>query len=222
MVPETTVTGPLPKPRMRGRFHQIAFFASIPAGIALILIAPNAKAKVAVIIFAVALAGLYASSAAYHRLHWSPKALSRMKRLDHSMIFVLIAGTYTPFSLLVLHGALSIVMLCLVWAGALAGIVMKLVRVDGLKVLTGFMYIALGWIAVLGAPQIYHYLSGTTLALLFAGGLLYSLGALVLVTHKPDPNPRVFGYHEVWHSMVIGGGICHYCVILLVVIGLRT
>jgi hemolysin III len=215
-------TVPPPKPRMRGRFHQVAFFASIPAGVALVLLAPNAKARVAVIIFAVALAGLYGSSASYHRLHWSPQALLRMKRLDHSMIFVLIAGTYTPFSLLVLHGVLSIVMLCLVWAGALAGIVMKLVRIDGLKVLTGIMYISLGWVAVIGAPQMFHGLSGVMIALLFVGGLLYSLGALVLATRKPDPNPRVFGYHEVWHSMVIGGGICHYCVILMVVIGLRS
>jgi len=144
-----------------------------------------------------------------------------MKRLDHSMIFVLIAGTYTPFSLLVLHGAWSVAILATVWAGAAVGVGLKLLRIDGLHVATGALYVVLGWLAILTAPQAVRGMSPTALGLLIAGGLLYTGGAVVLARRRPDPSPRVFGYHEIWHSFVVAAGACQYAAILLVTLGAR-
>jgi hemolysin III len=210
------------KPRFRGRLHQIAFFVAVPAGVVLIAVAGTTTARVAATVYALSLAGLYGSSASYHRFSWTPKALRRMKRLDHSMIFVLIAGTYTPFLLLVVRGTFSLVLLSIVWAGAGAGILLKMLRIDGLRVLTGALYIVLGWLAVVAAPQIVRHLSGTALALLVAGGLIYTSGALVLAKRWPNPDPATFGYHEVWHSAVFSASACHYGVILLLVLGARS
>jgi hemolysin III len=210
------------KPRFRGRLHQLAFFVTIPAGVVLIAAARTTTARTAAIVYALSLAGLYGSSASYHRLRWTPTALRRMKRLDHSMIFVLIAGTYTPFLLLVVRGTFSLVLLSIVWAGAGAGILLKTLKVDGLKVLTGALYVVLGWLAVVAAPQIVRHLSGTSLALLVAGGLIYTSGALVFATRWPNPDPATFGYHEVWHSAVFSASACHYGVILLLVLGTRS
>jgi hemolysin III len=203
------------RPRLRGRLHQIAFFVALPAGIALVLLARGATARAAVLVYALSLAGLYGASAAYHRRQWTAKARARMQRLDHSMIFVLIAGTYTPFCLLALHGAWSIVLLAAVWAGAIAGIVLKLVGVDRTKVAAAILYVALGWLAVVATPVVVTSLSAVPLILLAVGGLLYTIGAIVFSTRRPNPSPRVFGYHEVWHSFVVGGSACHYAVILL-------
>jgi hemolysin III len=129
------------------------------------------------------------------------------------MIFLLIAGTYTPFCLLVLEGTAATVELAIVWAGALAGIAVKLWRVD-LHVLSGFMYIGLGWVAVVTFPAIAGRLDLTGTILLVAGGVLYTLGAVTLATHRPDPWPRTFGYHEVWHAMTVAAAGCHYVAIL--------
>jgi hemolysin III len=205
-------------PRLRGRLHQVAFFVAVPAGVALVAAAPSALARVAAAIYAVSLAGLYGTSALYHRLPWSPRARRWMRRLDHSMIFVLIAGTYTPFSLLVLTGAWRVALLSVVWAGAAVGIALKMVRIDGLKAVTATLYIGLGWMVVVASPQILRGLSPVGTVLLVAGGLLYTLGAIVFASRRPDPSPAVFGYHEVWHSMVIGGSLCHFLAVLLVVL----
>jgi hemolysin III len=206
------------KPRLRGRLHQVAFFVAIPACLMLIAIAPTTKARVATIVYTVGLAGLFGTSAAYHRIPWSPRALRWMKRFDHSMIYLLIAGTYTPIALLVLHGAWSVVMLAIVWTGAVFGIVMKMVRIDGARVLGGILYIGLGWAVVVAMPQMVRWMHPAPLVLMFVGGLLYTLGAIVLLRRRPDPRPAVFGYHEVWHSMTIGAGLCHYLVVLLIVL----
>jgi hemolysin III len=209
------------KPLFRGRFHQAAFFATIPAGLALVALAKTPAAKVAAIIYALSLAGLYGTSAAYHRLPWSPQALTWMKRLDHSMIFVLIAGTYTPVALLVLHGAWSVVTLVVVWMGAAVGVVLKMVRVDRFRALSGALYIALGWFVVVAAPQMFRGMSVVALSLLGAGGLLYTGGSIVLAINKPNPWPRVFGYHEIWHSMVVAASACHFAAVTLVVLSTR-
>src|SRR5205823_2346643 len=168
------------KPKLRGRLHQIAFFLSIPQGVAAIATAAGAVSRVAASIYAVSLAGLFGGSALYHRLQWSPRALARMRRLDHSLIYVLIAGSYTPFALLVLHGAWSVAILALAWAGAVAGIAIKILSIDRLRVLGSAMYIVLGWLVIIALPQIVHGLSPTGIALLFAGGVLYTSGATVL------------------------------------------
>ena len=201
------------KPKLRGRLHQIAFFLSIPQGVAAIATAAGAVSRVAASIYAVSLAGLFGGSALYHRLQWSPRALARMRRLDHSLIYVLIAGSYTPFALLVLHGAWSVAILALAWAGAVAGIAIKILSIDRLRVLGSAMYIVLGWLVIIALPQIVHGLSPTGIALLFAGGVLYTSGATVLWRRWPDPNPAWFGYHEVWHSMVVAASVLHYVLI---------
>lgn len=206
------------KPRFRGRLHQVAFFLSIPQGVAVVVAAAGAVSRIGAAVYAVSLSGMYGASALYHRLRWSPRALMRMKRLDHSMIFVLIAGSYTPFALLVLHGTWSRAILGLVWAGAVFGITIKLLSIDRLRVVGGAMYIALGWLVIIALPQLVHGLSNTGLALLFAGGALYTIGSVVLWRRWPDPNPRWFGYHEVWHSMVVGGSLCHYAAIMLLLL----
>jgi hemolysin III len=206
---------------MRGRLHEIAFFVSVPAGVALIALADTRRARVAAAVFAVGLAGVFGASAAYHRIEWSDSARRRMKRLDHSMIFILIAGTYTPLCLLALSGVWSVAMLATVWAGAIAGIVLKQVRIDGLKRLSGFLYIALGWVSIVALPQLFHTLSTPSFALVIIGGLLYTLGAIVFATKRPDPNPAVFGYHEIWHAFTTGAGLCHYLAVLLLILAVR-
>jgi hemolysin III len=205
--------------------HQFAFIAWIPAGLVLVAVAPTAAARAAAMVFALSLIALYGTSAAYHRLPWSDRALRWMKRLDHSMIYVLIAGTYTPFSLLVLHGTWSVAMLSIVWTGAALGVGLKIASVDRmiaggrrLNAAAGALYVILGWLGILTLPQIVRGLPWPGTMLLFLGGVFYTVGAFIFARRKPDPVPAVFGYHEVWHSMVIGGSACHYAVIMLAVL----
>jgi len=206
---------------MRGRLHEIAFFVSVPLGIALIVLANTGKARFAAVVFATGLAGVYGASAAYHRVGWSDPARRRMKRLDHSMIFVLIAGTYTPLCLLALSGVWSVVVLATVWAGAITGIVLKQVNIDGLRRVSGILYIALGWISIVTLPQLFHTMSVAAFTLVVVGGLLYTVGAIVFAVKRPDPNPAVFGYHEIWHAFTAGAGLCHYSAVLLLIIAVH-
>jgi hemolysin III len=205
-----------PKPRLRGRIHQVAFFVSVPAGIALVLIAEGAAATAVAAIYAASLTAVFCTSAAYHTGAWSDRARRRMKRLDHSMIFVLIAGSYTPVSILALHGPWEVVVLSIAWAGAAVGITLKMVKPDGLAVVTSILYMALGWFALVAAPQLMRGLSPAEVILLVSGGLLYTAGAIVFASHRPNPRPEVFGYHEVWHSFMVAAAACHYAMIALV------
>lgn len=209
---------PVAKPRFRGRLHQIAFFFAIPQGVALVASAADWLTRGAATVYALSLAGLLGVSALYHRLPWTPPALVRMRRLDHSMIFVLIAGTYTPVSLLVLSGPWATVLLGGVWAGAITGVLLKQFGMDRTRKITGTMYIVLGWAAVIAAPWFVTRMSPTVLALIALGGVLYTLGAIVLLRKRPDPKPAVFGYHEIWHVAVVGASTCHYAAILLLVL----
>jgi hemolysin III len=190
---------------------------SIPAGALLIAFASRTEARVSAVIFAVSLTALYGTSALYHRRPWSERAARKMKHLDHSMIFVLIAGSYTPLTLLALRPAWGITLLALAWTGAVAGVTITLFRLDQLHRLGMVMYLGLGWLLVVALPQIFHVLTGPELVLLAAGGLLYSVGAVVLATNWPNPSPRVFGYHEIWHVMVVAAGACHFAMIALLV-----
>jgi hemolysin III len=203
----------LPRPRLRGVFHQYAFFASIITGAVLILVAPTRKATTASAIYAISVSGLFGASALYHRITWRPATRRWMRRLDHSMIFVLIAGTYTPFALLVLHGTLATVVLAIVWGGALAGVVLKLAWVDAPKWLMAAIYLALGWVGAATVPQLLSHAGVGAVALLFAGGLLYSAGAVIYALRRPDPRPKVFGYHEIFHILVIVAAATHYAAI---------
>ena len=208
-----------PSPRWRGRIHEAAFFAAVPLGMALIVVARGTTATIAAAVFAVSLAGVFGVSAAYHVGRWTDAARRRMKRLDHSMIFILIAGSYTPFCLLAIGGAPGAWLLGAVWAGALAGVGLKLVSIDRLHVASAVLYMALGWAALFALPTLFRGLSGVQFALVVAGGVLYTLGAIVLLRRRPNPRPAVFGYHEVWHAMGVTAGFLHYTAILLVVAG---
>ena len=204
---------PLDLPRLRGRLHQLAFLAAIPGGVTLIFIAHPARARVAATIYGVALMALYGISSSYHRLARSPRARYWMKRLDHSMIYIFIAASYTPFGLLLLRGPWGIAVLATVWAGAFTGVALKMLHLERTSKLGFVMYLALGWAMVVALPQMIRGLSGLDLGLLFAGGLLYTTGAIVLACRRPDPVPKVFGYHEVWHTMVVAAAGCHYLII---------
>jgi hemolysin III len=210
-----TVVAEMPKPRLRGRLHQIAFIVWIPAGITLVALGRTALARVAAAVYACCVLTLYGVSASYHRLPWSPRARRIMQRLDHSSIFVLIAGSYTPLSLLALHHAWRISILATVWGVAFAGIALKVLRLEKMDRIGMFLYIALGWTALVALPEILRGIGPASTVLLFTGGVLYTVGAIFFAMHRPDPNPRVFGYHEVWHSMVIGGTLCHYVMVML-------
>jgi len=184
-----------------------------------VAVARGSTARVSALVYAVSLVALYGTSALYHRRNWTVRGLSVIRRLDHAMIFLLIAGTYTPFSLLVLPAPWSYVVLATVWIGAIGGMALKITQVDGFRVLTAVLYVGLGWLAILTARLVLEGLAPAGLVLMMAGGLLYTVGAVVLQRQSPDPSPRVFGYHEVWHSMVVGASACHYALILGLVIG---
>jgi hemolysin III len=211
----------LPKPRFRGRIHQFASFVSIPAAIVLVALAPGLKAHLAAAIYGLTLVNMFSTSAIYHRRTWSPKALRRIQALDHSAIYLLIAGTYTPLAVLALSGWLRPVMLIVVWSGAAIMIFLKQTFPGRFAVLSGAMYIVLGWAAVAGVAQFIHSLSVAALVLVVVGGLLYTGGALVLNRHWPDPDPLVFGYHEVWHVFMTSAASCHYVAIMLTVLAAR-
>ncbi len=207
----------VPRPILRGRLHQVAFFVSIPAGIALVALARATTARVGAVVFAATLTGLYGVSAAYHRGQWSVSAQRLMKHLDHSMIFVFIAGTYTPVSLLALRPAWGITLLALAWSGAAVGVLITVLRLERWGAVGFVMYLVLGWLAIVATPQLLHSLSRPELALLVIGGLLYTVGAVVLARRRPDPRPAVFGYHEVWHTFVVGANACHFALVALLV-----
>ncbi len=197
--------------------HQVAFFVSLPAGISLVAVAGSALSRSVAIVYAVALSGMYAVSATFHRVQWGPAAWKWMRRADHSMIYLLIAGTYTPFALLVLDGAWSIVLLAVVWTGAIAGIALKL-STSRWSNFGAAMYLILGWAMLIALPALPGRISWLEAGLLLAGGLLYTVGAVIFFRKKPDPNPAVFGYHEIWHAMVVAATVCHYVLILLIVL----
>jgi hemolysin III len=207
------------KPRFRGVTHEWAFFVSLPLGLGLVISAPSGRAALAAGIYALSVALLFGASALYHRITWASAAARRwMRRVDHSMIFVLIAGTYTPFALLALDGTLATAILIAVWAGAGAGIFMSLVWPDAPKWLLAVVYVALGWVAIAAFPSMLDRLGITAMALVAAGGALYTAGAVIYATQRPNPAPTVFGYHEIFHALVIGAAALQYAVVAFYVV----
>jgi hemolysin III len=202
------------RPRFRGVTHKYAFYASLITGAVLLLVAPTRKAGAAAAIYAASVSALFGTSALYHRITWKPTARRWMRRLDHSMIFVLIAGTYTPFALLVLHGTLATVVLAVVWGGALVGIGLKLVWIDAPKWLIAGVYLALGWVGIVTIPQLASRAGAGAVTLLMIGGLLYTAGAVIYAVRRPDPSPKVFGYHEIFHLLVIAAAATHYAAVV--------
>jgi hemolysin III len=210
---------PSVKPRLRGVLHQWAFFVSVVTGAVLVLLAPDGRATLATAIYAATVAGLFGVSAIYHRVNWvSATARRWMRRLDHSMIFLLIAGTYTPFALLVLDGGLATAILVAVWSGAVAGIILNLIWIDAPKWVSALVYVALGWVAVVAFPSMFDELGVVATLLVALGGLLYTLGAVVYATRRPDPAPTVFGYHEIFHALVIAAAALQYSVVAFFVL----
>ncbi len=214
---EIPVVGQEQSPRARGWIHRVSFLVAIPAGLVLLVLAPSAAARVAVTIYAASLVAVFWVSSTYHLGVWSAEEFTRWQRRDHAAIFSLIAGSYTPYCVLALEGPWRVWMLAGVWVGAGLGIVVKLYRVD-LHVLSGFMYLGLGWAAVIVFPRFVRALGPAPIILTVVGGLLYSLGALVLAMHRPKLFPRTFGYHEVWHAATAAAAACHYAAVLLMVI----
>jgi len=203
----------LVKPRLRGVSHRWAFFASLLAGVGLVLVAPSKRAVAAAMVYALSLSALFGVSALYHEVTWSVAGRRWMRRLDHSMIFLLIAGTYTPFGVLVLQGKLALVVLAVVWSGALLGMALNMVWIDAPKWLSAIVYVSLGWVAIVAFPELVSQLGATATGLIVLGGVLYSAGAVVYALRRPDPAPEVFGYHEVFHALVIAAAVAHYVVV---------
>jgi hemolysin III len=209
------------KPRLRGVSHQWAFFVSLGAGAALIFAASGARAVIAMSIYSFSLSAMLGTSALYHRVTWrKPNVRRWLRRLDHSMIFVLIAGTYTPFAVLVLSQPLGAVVLVLIWTGAAGGIVLSLLWPDAPKGVSAAVYVTLGWVAIIAMPQMLDRLGVLGVALVVAGGLLYSAGAVVYARKRPDPAPTVFGYHEIFHVLVVVAAALHFAVIAFLVLPL--
>jgi hemolysin III len=207
------------KPRLRGVSHQWAFVAFAVLGVALVLAAPSGRATLAAAIYATSVIAMFGVSAFYHRHTWiSVTARRWMRRLDHSMIFFLIAGTYTPFALLVLDGALATGILVSVWGGAAAGVVMNLIWVDAPKWVTALVYVLLGWVAIAAFPEMASAIGAVAITMVAAGGVLYTVGAVVYAARWPNPAPAVFGYHEIFHVLVIGAAALHYGVVAFYVL----
>jgi hemolysin III len=202
------------KPKLRGVSHQWAFVVSLFLGIGLIVAAKTPKATLAAAIYAVSLSALLGTSALYHRVNWKrPEVRRWMRRLDHSMIFFLIAGTYTPFALLVLSGPLASAILVVVWVGALIGAIVEMVWIEHPKWVAALVYMSLGWVAAVAFPGMWEEMGVAGTLLVAVGGLLYTVGAVVYATQRPNPNPRVFGYHEVFHALVILAAAAHFSAI---------
>jgi hemolysin III len=217
----TATTPPQPglRPRLRGWLHFWSFIASVATGATLIALAAStvsARAALATSVYGLTVLGLFGVSALYHRITWkSDRVRTWMKRMDHSMIFVFIAGTYTPFALLAMDPDTGSTVLWVVWIGALLGVTLKLAWPHAPRWLGVPIYIALGWVAVFVLPELLHHAGVAALVLLLVGGALYTVGAVFYATRWPNPWPQVFGYHEFFHAATVVAAICHYIAIWL-------
>ena len=198
------------KPRLRGVLHEAAFAVSLVTGTALVCLADGGRARTAAVVYAVSVALLFGTSAAFHRGSWSGRSHTVMQRLDHSMIFILIAGTYTPFALLLLEGVARWVVFGVVWGGAAVGVVLRnAVRRPARWLFTG-LYLLLGWVALGVIPQLRESGGLVVVVLLLVGGVFYSLGAVVYALRRPNPSPSWFGFHEVFHAFTLLAFVTHY------------
>jgi hemolysin III len=205
------------KPLLRGRIHAAALLAAIPAGIILVARASGAPARTAAVVYGLSLIALFGASSAYHRLGKTERTTAWLRRLDHSTIFILIAGSYTPVCLVALSGWTGAILLVVLWTAAIIGVVLKLFRFDTSHRVGFTLYLTMGWAAVIAMPSLVSVVPVQTLLFLVAGGVVYTLGAIGLATRFPNPFPRVFGYHEVWHVLVVVAAAFHYAAISNVV-----
>ena len=202
------------RPRLRGLSHEVAFFVTIPLGVALVLSAHGAAGRAAAISYAAAVSFMLGASGLYHRITWTSQAWRmRMRRVDHAGVYLLIAGSYTPVGLLLLRGGWRVVVLAIVWSGAAAAIVLKLFWVRSPKWLAAAIAIPLGWVGVVVLPQVADRAGLAACLLLIAGGVAYTAGGLVYAFRRPDPVPSVFGYHELFHALVlVAVGLQYGCI----------
>jgi hemolysin III len=205
------------KPRLRGVFHEAACYVAICLGVALVLTSEPGRARLSATIFAACMAACFGFSALYHRPTWQPRARSWLARLDHAGIYLLIAGTYTPFGLLVLSHAWAVVVLSIVWSGAALAILLKLFWPATPKKLSAGIALTLGWVAIVAFTQLLK-LPPAALALLLVGGIAYSAGAVVYARRRPDPLPHVLGYHEIFHLLTLVAAACQYAAIAFYVL----
>jgi len=201
------------KPVLRGHFHQAAFFFAMGACAMLIAQSKNSREVLATVIYSLGVVGLFGISALYHRPTWTPRPRAWMKRLDHAAIFVMIAGTGTPLSMLAMQEGSGNKLLTIFWAAAFVGIIQSVFWVNAPKLLSAILYVIMGWLAVPYLPELQDALGTTSIVLLLVGGVIYTLGALVYAFKWPNPWPRVFGYHEIFHIMVIVAAVFHFIVI---------
>jgi hemolysin III len=215
LVTGTVATPLIPKPRLRGVLHQWACATSALLGALVVMFADGGRERIAAVVYAASVTGLFGASALYHRVTWRRPAVRRwMRRLDHAMIFVLIAGTYTPFALLAFDDGIGRVLLVAVWSGAAGGVALKLLWIDAPKWLGVAVYIGLGWLAVWTFPSLVDAVGIIPTVLVGLGGLLYTTGAVVYATRRPDPVPTVFGYHELFHLLVVIAAALQYAVVV--------
>jgi len=207
------VTAARAKPLLRGVLHQVSFFVALAVGALVVAFADGTRATVSAAIFAASVVAMLGASALYHRVTWSPTVRPWMRRVDHAGIYVLIAGTYTPVGLIVVHGVLRNIVLVIVWSGAGAAILLKFIWVRAPKWLSAATGLAVGWAGVAAMPQVVQNAGWPAFALLAAGGLAYSVGAVVYAMRRPDPAPDVFGYHELFHALTIVAVACQYVAI---------
>jgi hemolysin III len=210
-----TVAAPaIVKPRLRGVLHQWACLVSVVLGVLVVVFADSGRERLAAGVYAASVTGLFGASALYHRVTWRPAARRWMRRLDHAMIFVLIAGTYTPFALLAFDDGIGRALLIAVWSGAAGGVAFKLLWIDAPHWLGALVYVLLGSVAVGAFPALVEAIGVVPTVLVGLGGLLYTTGAVIYATRRPDPVPAVFGYHEVFHLLVVIAAALQYAVVV--------
>jgi hemolysin III len=204
------------KPRMRGLLHAYAAGVAVVCGLVLCSLAatrPGWAPLLSCLVYSLTVCALFTTSALYHRRVWSERGYKIMRRLDHSMIFIFIAGTYTPLCVLLLPAKLATILLATVWGGAIAGVILKMVYPHGRRWLSAPLYLALGWVAIAVLPDILHRGGGATVVLLAIGGAAYSVGAVFYALRRPNPWPTVFGHHEFFHACTLVAAICHHVAI---------
>ena len=210
------------KPRLRGWLHAGTFPVALVAGLVLCLLAPSGRGRLGAVIFTVTAGLLFGTSAVYHRGTWSARVTGILKRLDHSNIFLIIAGTYTPFALTLLPFDQARSLLLVVWLGAIGGVLFRVFWVSAPRWLYTPIYVALGWVAVFYFGPLLDHGGPAIVSLIAAGGLLYTLGAVVYATKRPDPSPRWFGFHEIFHALTVAAFVTHYVAVSLAVYGSGT
>jgi hemolysin III len=207
----------LVKPKLRGVFHELGFYAAVAVGVVVIVTADPGRPRMAGVIFASCVAFCFGASAVYHRPTWRPRPRAWLARLDHAGIYLLIAGSYAPFALIVLSRGWAIPVLAVVWGGALAAIILKLCWVQAPKWLSAAIGLTLGWVGAVVFPQLLT-LSTVAIVLVAASGVLYTVGAVVYTRRRPDPRPQVFGYHELFHVLTVAAVACEYVVVAFYVL----